>query len=102
MTNYKLSQMPIPAAVPTIPAVCARQSYYALPPGHGGDKEGGRELVQLGKPPAQDASPLPLTEQHGLPVSSPPLFLDLGPLPPACSCCTARTKHLLYFIQGWA
>ena len=40
MTNYKLSQMPIPAAVPTIPAVCARQSYYALPPGHGEDKEG--------------------------------------------------------------
>ena len=46
MTNYKLSQMPIPAAVPTIPAVCARQSYYALPPGHGGDKEGGSSSTQ--------------------------------------------------------
>ena len=49
----------------------------------------GRELVQLGRPHAKDASFLPLTEQHCLSVSPPAVFLDLSSLPPACSCCTA-------------
>ena len=52
------------------------------------------DLVQLGKAPADNAPPLPLTEEHSLPVLPPPLFLDLGPYPPTSCCCSARPKHL--------
>ena len=52
------------------------------------------DLVQPGKAPAENAPPLPLTEEHCLPVLPPPLLLDLSPSPPPSSCCSTRPKHL--------
>ena len=52
------------------------------------------DLVQPGKAPAENAPPLPLTEEHCLPVLPPLLFLDLGPSPLTSCCCSAGPKHL--------
>ena len=54
----------------------------------------GDGLVQLCKAPAEDTPPLPFTEEHCLSVSSPPLFLDLGPFPPPSCSCSPRPQHL--------
>ena len=58
-----------------------------------GNGEGGH-LVQFGKALADNTPPLPLTEEHSLPVLPPPLFLYLGPSSPTSCSCSAWPKHL--------